>query len=441
MRAQPPVPGQRAWVAFDVAFATAVTALSTWELVRGWSRPQAYRGQDYRMASWQLAAMVAGVVLSGAALAARRWRPLPALAVVLAAWLAMLVVAWPMAARSLSSFEMISALLLYSVAVTETLPVAVAALAVVVVGDTATVVGSHRPQVNLVATMGLAMLFAWALGLAVARYRDIGVRLREQQDAAARAELDRERVRLARELHDVLAHSMSVVNVQAGYGRFAIGRDPAAVEAALAAIQTVSAEAMTEMRGMLAVLRDGREAAALTPAPRLRDLSRLVTTCAEAGVSVRVGTAGTVRELPDGLELAAFRIVQEALTNVVKHAHTRAAQVLLEYQAAALEVTVTDAGRGGSLSGGGGDGDGPGHRHGSGHGLAGITERVGLYEGTVEVGPLPGGGWRVRAMLPCPAAPADPGLSGLEAGDGTTPDAGPPAPSLALARAGERGAV
>jgi signal transduction histidine kinase len=392
-------------VVFDVVSAVAVTTLITANTLVSWRRDDWHAAGYPTPTAAQAALVVLGILISGAAVAGRRWRPLLSAAVVLAAWLVMLVVAWPLATRTLGGFEMISALLLYSVAVTEPLPIAVGALAALFAGDTATVTGSRRPLTSL-AEMGLTLLLAWGLGVAVGRYRDAGARLRDQQAAAARAELDRERVRLARELHDVLAHSMSVVNVQAGYGRFVIGRDPAAAEAALAAIQEVSREAMTEMRGMLAVLRDGGEAAALSPPPRLADVPRLVVTCAEAGVVVHVRTAGAVRDLPDGVELAAFRIAQEALTNVVKHAHTRSAQLLLEYQDTAVTVTVTDAGRGGpapAASNPGTAGTTGARGVGGGHGLAGITERVGLYDGTVTAGPLPGGGWRVQATLPCPA--------------------------------------
>ena len=387
---------------FDVVSATAVTALITGSILLRWN-PRYWAQQGGPMPSaFQLAVVLAAIAAAGTALAARRWRPLLSTAVVLTAWLTLLVTAWPLAAHALNGFELISTLLLYSVAATEPLPIAAAALAV---AEAATVADPHRPVDSLL-QMCVALLLACGLGLGVARYRDIGARLREQQDAAARAELDRERIRLARELHDVLAHSMSVVNVQAGYGRFALSRDPAAAEAALAAIQTVSRDAMVEMRGMLAVLREGGESAALAPAPRLTDLPRLLGTCAEAGVTVRVRTSGVVRELPDGVELAAFRIVQEALTNVVKHAHTRSAQVLLEYQDTALTLTVTDAGRGGPApTSGRSSGFGA---SGSGHGLAGIAERVGLYEGTADVGPLPGGGWRVRATLPTPPTPGPP---------------------------------
>ena len=404
---------------FDVVSAAAVTALTIVQnLLNEGHRDWARLGFPVPGAG-QVAFVIGGVALSGAALAVRRRQPLLSAAVVLAAWLAMLTVAWPLATRGLSGFELIGTLLLYSVAVTEPLPIAAGTLVLFVAADTTTVVGSRRPLISL-GEMTLTLLLAWALGVGVARYREIGARLREQQDAAARAELDRERIRLARELHDVLAHSMSVVNVQAGYGRFAIGRDPAAAEAALAAIQEVSREAMVEMRGMLAVLREGGEAAALAPAPKLADVPKLVATCGEAGVTVRVRTAGVVRELPDGVELAAYRIVQEALTNVVKHAHTRTARVLLEYQDTALVVEVTDAGRGGTVPAAGA---GPG----GGHGLAGIAERVGLYEGTMQAGPLTGGGWRVRAVLPYPHLIAD-GARQPDAG------AGPAALAVGAAR-------
>ncbi|MEY9930672.1 signal transduction histidine kinase [Catenulispora sp. GP43] len=416
MRTQPSVPGQRAWVVFDVVSAAALCGLTIFQNLENWHRHD-WAADGYGVPSTgSLLFVLSGVVLSGAAVAVRRRWPLGAAAVVFGAWLVMLAVDWPMATRGLVSFELIGTVLLYSVAVTEPLPIAVVTLVLYVVGDSATVAGMRRPLMNLVFT-SLALIIAWVLGVGVARYRDIGARLREQQDAAARAELDRERVRLARELHDVLAHSMSVVNVQAGYGRFAIGRDPAAAEAALAAIQQISREAMAEMRGMLAVLREGGEAAALAPAPRVADVPRLVATCAEAGVSVRIQTRGTERELPDGIDLAAYRIVQEALTNVVKHAHTRSAQVLLEYQDTELIVQVTDAGRGGPA---------PGSHPGGGHGLAGITERVGLYDGTVAAGPLPGGGWRVRAVLPCPRHTGD-----HTGSPDSGPDSGPDSPDRA----------
>jgi signal transduction histidine kinase len=392
MRTQPSVPGQRAWVVFDAVTAAAVAALTITQNLVDWRRHD-WAADGYTVpGTGQMMVVLSGVVVCAAALAVRRRRPLLSAAVVLATWLVLLAVAWPLATRGPAGFELVGPLLLYSVAVTEPLPIAAATLVLYLAGDAATTAG-FRHRLTNVAMTGVLLLLAWALGIGVARYREIGARLRDQQDTAARAELDRERMRLARELHDVLAHSMSVVNVQAGYGRFALGRDPAAAEAALAAIQEVSRAAMVEMRGMLAVLREGGEAAALAPAPKLADVPRLVATCAEAGVTVRVRTAGAVRELPDGVELAAYRIAQEALTNVVKHAHTRTAQVLLEYQDTALVVEVTDAGRGGEAGGVGGFG---------GHGLAGIAERVGLYEGSVEAGPLTGGGWRVRARLPYP---------------------------------------
>ncbi|MFJ4597524.1 sensor histidine kinase [Kitasatospora sp. NPDC088861] len=380
------------WVAVDLTVSLALTVL-TWSRVLDAYRVFDPHHRGYpKPTSAELVTVLVCVVAVGVAAGLRRLAPVAAAGVVFAAWVVVVAVAGQLTIANLAGFLVVvaAAMVVYLVAAAGPMRLGLTVLAFGLVGAGLSRFGSRELWNNLVLS-ALGVVTAWALGCAVARYRAYGAELRRHQVDLATAELAEERIRLARELHDVIAHSMSVVNVQAGYGRFVIGRDPAQAEQALAAIQAVSRDAMVEMRGLLTVLR-GADGAGLAPAPRLADLDRLVASSAEAGVRVELRVGGVVRELSDGVELSAFRIVQEALTNVVKHAHAAEARVAVEFEEEALVLEVSDAGRGGPVGVGG-------------HGLAGMAERVGLYEGRLEVGPLPGGGFRVRAVLPL----ADPG--------------------------------
>ena len=234
-------------------------------------------------------------------------------------------------------------------------------------------------------------------------------REREDRDRAAVAA---ERLRIARELHDVVAHSMSVIAVQAGVGRHVIDTDVGAASDALGVIETTSRGALTEMRRMLGVLRQGDEAAALHPMPGLADIPTLVAETRRAGLGVTLDSSGRAGGLPAGVDLTAYRVVQEALTNVLKHggpvAHVRVA--CSEHR---VELEVTDDGRS-PVPVGSGASPAPRGSRGSrgspgaegGQGLLGMRERVALYGGGVEAGPRPGGGFRVRAWLPHAGGPA-----------------------------------
>jgi signal transduction histidine kinase len=283
-----------------------------------------------------------------------------------------------------------------------------------------------------VVSAALCVIIAWFTGYIVRQRRRYAIGL---QDEAASKAVAQERLRIARELHDVVAHSMSVIAVQAGYGQYVIDTQPADARTALGAIQATSREALDEMRRMLGALRqadesdaarrddqDNREiqdergnaaapapllAAPLLPAPGLADLDRLVARTASAGVQVDVNRRGTRRELPAGLDLSAYRIVQEALTNVVKHARTSSCQVLIGYGHDELVLEVTDSGAGLPAMALAGDAapdsvfrDAIG---GSGHGIIGMRERVSLLGGEFSAGPLPGYGFGVSAHLPLPA--------------------------------------
>jgi signal transduction histidine kinase len=243
----------------------------------------------------------------------------------------------------------------------------------------------------------------WTIGYAVGRHRAYQRDLRLHQASHVAAELERarhgvteQRIRIARELHDVLAHSMSVITVQAGYGHLVIDQQPAKARAALGVIETTGRQALVEMRHLLDVLRDDGldDPGALAPAPGLGDLDRLITQIAQAGVRVDLRITGQPQALPPGIDLSAYRIVQEALTNVVKHAGTPRSQVSITYEADQLSIQVTDDGHGCPVTA-------P-----AGHGLIGMQERVTLYGGRWHAGPRPEGGFAVTARLPLAEAPS-----------------------------------
>jgi signal transduction histidine kinase len=298
-------------------------------------------------------------------------------------------------------------------------------------GDTILRGGGVIPVIFAVAT-------AWSAGYIVRQRRRYTIGL--QEEAASKA-VAVERLRIARELHDVVAHSMSVIAVQAGYGQYVIDNQPRDAKEALGAIAATSREALEEMRRMLGALRqadeagadspepagsgglaslfspgvhpqiqepeaaqDGPAAAPLLPAPGLTDLDRLITRTASAGVRAEVHRTGTPRDLPGSIELSAYRIIQEALTNVVKHAHASACSVLLDYGAEELTIEITDSGAGVpalafAMAGGGPFAAG---LPSGGHGIIGMRERVSLLGGEFTATPLPGYGFQVSARIPLP---------------------------------------
>ncbi|WP_243740613.1 histidine kinase [Streptomyces sp. 8K308] len=208
-----------------------------------------------------------------------------------------------------------------------------------------------------------------------------------EQAAAERRRADEERLRIARELHDVLAHSISVINVQAGMGLALLDSDPEQTRAALTTIRSASREALGEVRQVLDTLR-ASGAAPRAPAPGLDRLPDLAEQAAHAGLRVETSTEGTPAPLPPGADLAAFRIVQEALTNIVRHSGSRTARLRLRYAPGLLDIRIDD------------DGPATGAGAGGGNGLVGMRERAAALGGTVTAGPRPDGGFRVDARLP-----------------------------------------
>jgi len=252
----------------------------------------------------------------------------------------------------------------------------------------------------------VVIIAAWMIGVAVREQRAYTAGLREQAERRVQAQLaegrraaTEERLRIARELHDVVAHSLSLIAVQAGVGSYVAGARPEEAARALASIETTSREALREMRWLLGVLRDDSAGTDLAPAHGLADVGQLVAGTAEAGVRVQLEIRGTQRPVPPGVGLAAYRIIQEALTNVVKHAQTTASRVLVTYTDDALCLEITDDGRGARADAVAASG---------GHGIAGMRERASLFGGELHAGPLPGRGFRVGVRLPLDRAPDQP---------------------------------
>ncbi len=369
------------WIAFDGIAAVVVAAVWSAPLVTG-------SGDGPPDARFHAAAGLLGATALAGPLAVRRWRPLWAFALALPAFgLSLATSVVPVV--PLASVPM--AAVAYSLAARGPRRVAYAALgAVVVLVSLATSVWNGQwawPGVTVLLP-GAVVVLGWSSGVMVAQRRAYADALRRDFDNRVHRAVTGERLQIARELHDVVAHSMSVITIQADMGRLVLDRKPAVAGAALGVIETTGRAALTELRRMLGVLReDDRDRGALAPAPGLAGLDGLVARIAAAGVEVEVVVRGTPRALAAGVDLSAYRIVQEALTNVVKHAGVPGCRLTIGYEDDAVLLVISDCGRGGPPEPGG-------------HGLVGMRERALLCEGEFDAGPVPGGGFAVTARLP-----------------------------------------
>jgi signal transduction histidine kinase len=241
----------------------------------------------------------------------------------------------------------------------------------------------------------LAMAASCMAGLLSRERREHAAALRAQEVAEA---VTAERLRIARELHDMVAHSIGIIAIQAGMGSRVIETQPAQAREALRAVEATSRETLSGLRRTLVSLRQADRGATapeqspLAPSPGLADVERLAAATAGAGVRVDVRRSGKQRPVPADIDLSAYRIVQEALANVVRHAGAGHCRVAIDYGDEELSVEVVDDGRGA-------DGNGSAH----GFGIVGMRERVGLLHGHLSAGPRPEGGFRVAAGLPLPA--------------------------------------
>jgi signal transduction histidine kinase len=268
------------------------------------------------------------------------------------------------------------------------------------VGVALSMQGTPTVMLSTYIVSALALTIAWLAGdnLRVRQQRWESLKARAERLEADREERARqavieERLRIARELHDVVAHSMSVIAVQAGVANHVIDSRPDLARQALATVETNTRAALVEMRRLLGVLRHaGEPSASLTPAPGLADVPGLVRQFADVGLAVDVTVTGAPDAVPDGVDLSAYRIVQEGLTNVLRHGGPRAT-VVIGYEPGLVRIGVGD--------------EGSGRRAPSpaGHGLIGMRERVAVFGGTLSAGPRPGGGWDLRATLPYADAP------------------------------------
>jgi len=384
------------WVAIDCM----VAALFAVVFLVGTTRPA------YGIPTWVAYGLA---LVSTLPAAVRRLWPLPVLGVVVAGSVT------AMAIRTGKDPSLVVAYVLYIVALRYPRRVSAAVLAAVLALTCAGVLagGSALADARVsgvasrIATSAVVIIAGWVTGFAVRQQRAYGAGLREQAERRVEAQLTEgrravieERLRIARELHDVVAHSLSLIAVQAGVGNYVASARPDEAARALASIEATSRGALHEMRRLVGVLRDGDSTGpGLKPAPGLADLGRLITGTADAGVRVQLEVRGTPRSVSPGVDLAAYRIVQEALTNVVKHAGTTASRVVLTYADDALCLEITDDGQGAPAAAG----PAP-----AGHGIAGMRERAGLYGGEFHAGPLPGRGFRVAARLPLDGAAGEP---------------------------------
>lgn len=249
-------------------------------------------------------------------------------------------------------------------------------------------VSQHRGVGNFLFPL-VFLIGAWITGRTIYARTARATELEREQDARAQAAVEEERRRIARELHDILAHSLGVLVLQAGAAEQVLERDPSRAREVLRSIRATGQEAIEEL-GTLLALEHGKPEHSLEPQPSLADLERLLTTTREAGLPVDLEIEGERRELPAAVELSAYRIIQEGLTNALKHAGARQARAVLRYRQHELELEVSD--------------DGPGHANGRGshRGLAGIGERVNVFGGRFDAGPQPEGGWTLRVNLPLP---------------------------------------
>ncbi|MFC1955901.1 sensor histidine kinase [Chloroflexota bacterium] len=225
---------------------------------------------------------------------------------------------------------------------------------------------------------------AWWVG-------DIFRTSREREEENARQAVINERVRIAREIHDVVAHHVSVMGIQAGGARRVLPQQPEKAKEALSLIESSSRQAVSELHRLLGFLRQGQKTDELSPQPSLRQLRALVNDMQEAGLPVEVKVEGTERPLPPGIDLSAYRIIQEALTNTLKHAGATKATVTVSYANGVVELEIVDNGKGLTQAGG---------QEFRGKGIMGMRERVNLHGGRFETGNIPEGGFSVRVTLP-----------------------------------------
>jgi signal transduction histidine kinase len=398
------------WMAVSWCAATAYTISAQVLQQRGHLLVLTLRGsrlvpQDMTVIPWPLLATAGVVVLSAVLL--RRW-PLPALALLLAGAIA----AATMPQLSIANFNyqlvlqppaffliLPAGVAVGFIAATRPRPVsagaAVVALGVLARYADGRMPAGFSPRISPVLAVAVTTVIAWLIGQSIRRNRAHAETLRAQAEAEA---VTAERLQIARELHDIVAHSIGVIAIQAGAGSQVIDTQPAEARNALSAIEATSRDALAGLARTLGALGGAGRGpdparSPLDPAPGLAGIGQLAATAMGAGVRVDVRWRGQRRPLPADIDLSAFRIIQEAVTNVIRHAGTRHCQVTIDQHDDEVAIEIVDDGRGGA-------------RNGTGYGITGMRERAGLLHGQFAAGPRPGGGFRVAARLPLPVPAA-----------------------------------
>ena len=373
----------------DVLLALALIVFGSWDILA--HNPGSYPGSAR--------AHEVFLVLCCGPLAWRRRAPFAVLVVVFAVTLAWTYSMWPIDQQG--PFEAFVAIMIavYTAAAYTSGGEAVATAVVTTVGLLVGVITGAvggESAANVI-PFTFFVVVAYVIGrvfrrrqLVAAELGDRVSQLEQEHEQQARKAVAEERERIARELHDVIAHSVSVMVVQAGAGERVLDDNPEQARAAFQSIRETGSEALEEMRRLLGLLRQKNDALSLAPQPSIARLGVLVEEVRAAGLPTELAVEGKPKTLAPGIELSAYRIVQEALTNIRKHAGVATASVRVHYAEHEVVLEVDDNGNGSFKT----NGDG------SGHGLIGMRERAALYGGTVEAGPRPDGGFRIRATLP-----------------------------------------
>jgi signal transduction histidine kinase len=381
----------RRW-ATDAAIAVAVIAIEV--------------GGTFAAARWHHGHATAGFAIylllaaGGASLIVRRRYPVGVLAVTLA------VAIWPGMASQAHLIWLALVVAFFTAVQARQRAAAVASL---VIGYVASVwppwlIGSPgHATAGFAVWLAVLLLFLLAVAEVIRARSQRTAALEQSRQEELRRLAGEERMRIARDLHDVVAHNISVINVQANTALHLMDRQPDRARSALTTINEVSGQALVELRSVLGVLRAVDEGAPRAPAPGLARLGDLADTAAAAGLAVRVEESGQRIPLPADVDLAAYRIVQEALTNSARHSGGMNAIIRIVYGEDALVVEIDDDGARRP------PGRSPGQAHGTGSGIAGMTERAAALGGTLQAGSRPGGGFAVRARLPLHGLPQDGG--------------------------------
>lgn len=396
MSATPPLPLLKrvpagAWAALAWGAATLYSIITFVALPQDPSPFQRFwSGWAPAKLSWPVLALATVLALAGSGLLRRR--PLPALVLLLAGSAAASAALHSMQINFLQFLAVDVALCFIAATRPRGTSIAAAALALgMLVGYALAHVpfGIPNGTTELLA-VALTALVAWLVGNSMRQSRDYTQRLHAQ--AAAQA-VTAERLRIARELHDMVAHSIGIIALQSGAASRVLDTQPVRARSAMVAVETASRETLAGLRRMLGALREAQpEPASSGPAPGLADVERLAAATTAAGVRVEVEWLGERRPLPVDIDLSAYRIIQESVTNVVRHAGTGSCQVSIDCRVEELAIEVLDSGQGRSASAAG-----------TGYGLVGMRERVSLLHGDFSAEPRPEGGFRVTARLPLPA--------------------------------------